>query len=31
MVQFIITAGFMAGFWMVFIALHPGTPRNPIC
>jgi hypothetical protein len=31
MIQFMITAGFIAGIWMTFLALHPGSPKNPIC
>ena len=31
MVQFFITAGFTASFWMVFLAWHPAKARNPIC
>jgi len=31
MIQLIIATGFFAGFWMVFLAMHPGTPQNPIC
>lgn len=31
MAGFLISLGFLAGAWMTFLAVDPGTPRNPIC